>query len=56
MQLRKAVDAVVGPRDTVQVIVRMPKSLHDAMKARAEAEERSVAAAIRHALRLYLED
>ena len=48
------VDVAAG-KETVQVIVRMPQSLHDEFKARADAEERSVSAAIRHACRVYLE-
>lgn len=37
-----------------QVIVRMPADLHEAFKARADAEERSFAQAVRHAMRCYL--
>ncbi len=35
------------------VVVRMPADLHEAIKVKAAAEERSMAQAIRHALRLY---
>jgi hypothetical protein len=36
------------------VMIRMPSDLHDAIKAKAESEERSMAGTIRHALRLYV--
>ena len=39
-----------------QVIVRMPRWLHDAIKLQAEAEERSMATCIRRAVREYLRD
>lgn len=34
-------------------LVRLPPDLHEAIKAKAAAEERSMAQAIRHALRIY---
>lgn len=37
------------------VVVRMPADLHDAIRAKAAADERSMAQAMRHALRLYVE-
>jgi predicted HicB family RNase H-like nuclease len=37
------------------VVIRMPRSLHDAIKAKAAKEERSVAQAMRFALRQYAE-
>lgn len=40
----------------VAVVIRVPTELHAALKARAAAEERSMAATIRHALRCYLAD
>lgn len=40
---------------TQQVLVRMPADLHQALKAKAAADERSMAQAIRFAIRLYLE-
>lgn len=36
------------------VVVRMPRSLHEAVKAKAAREERSMAQAIRYALREYV--
>lgn len=38
-------------RGQVPVMIRMPPELHEAIKAKAAAEERSMAGAIRHALR-----
>ena len=35
------------------VVIRMPADLHQAIKAKAASEERSMAQAIRHALRIY---
>lgn len=35
------------------VVIRMPAELHQALKDKAAAEERSMAQTIRHALRLY---
>lgn len=37
------------------VVIRMPADLHDAVKRKAAAEERSMAQAIRYALREYAE-
>ncbi|MDP8975813.1 MAG: hypothetical protein M3N28_05490 [Actinomycetota bacterium] len=37
------------------VVVRMPPELHDAIKARAAADERTMAQAVRHAVRHYLD-
>jgi hypothetical protein len=37
------------------VMIRMPADLHAAIKAKAETEERSMAGAIRHALREYVD-
>lgn len=37
-----------------QFLVRMPADLHDALKQRAAADERSMAQAVRHAVRQYL--
>lgn len=39
-----------------QVLVRMPAELHAAVKERAAAEERSMAQAIRFAIRRYLDE
>jgi len=36
------------------VMVRMPPDLHEAIKAKAASEERSMAQTIRYALRLYV--
>ena len=36
------------------VVIRMPADLHEAIKAKAADEERSMAQAIRHALRTYI--
>ncbi len=38
------------------LLVRLPADLHEAVKRRAEDEERSMAQTIRHALRRYLEE
>lgn len=38
----------------VSVVVRMPADLHAALKDKAQREERTMAQAIRHALRLYV--
>ena len=35
------------------VVIRMPADLHEAVKNKAAAEERSMAQAIRHALKIY---
>lgn len=37
------------------VVIRMPAGLHDAVKKKAATEERSMASAIRYALRTYAE-
>lgn len=42
-----------GSRD---ILVRLPADLHAAIKAKATREERSMAQAIRHALRIYVGD
>lgn len=39
-----------------QVMVRMDPDMHQQIKARAAKEDRTMAQAIRHAVRLYLED
>jgi predicted HicB family RNase H-like nuclease len=39
--------------DVRPVVIRMPSELHQAVKAKAATEERSMAQAIRYALRLY---
>lgn len=41
--------------DIRPVVIRMPAELHEAVKAKAASEERSMAQAIRYALRQYLE-
>lgn len=38
-----------------QVIFRMPRADHAALKARAEAEDRTMSMVVRRALRRYLE-
>ena len=38
------------------VVVRMPADLHEAVKAKAAREERSMAQAIRHAIRIYVNE
>lgn len=40
---------------TVELVVRLPADLHQALKARAEQEDRSMAAVIRQALRRYVD-
>ena len=40
----------------VAVVVRMPTALRDAVKAKAATEERSMAQAIRYALRQYVDN
>ncbi len=44
-----------GPpkQDLRPTLIRLPPDLHDAIKAKAAAEERTMAQAIRHALRVY---
>lgn len=42
-------------KDFQPMYVRLPKDLHAAVKARAEADERTMAQTIRLALRIYLE-
>jgi plasmid stability protein len=37
-----------------ELLVRMPVALHAQLKDRAATEDRSMAATVRHALRLYL--
>lgn len=37
------------------VVIRMPRELHEAIKAKAAKEERSMAQAMRYALRQYAE-
>jgi plasmid stability protein len=39
----------------MQLSIKLPLSIHAAAKARAAVEDRSMAAVIREALRLYLE-
>ena len=39
--------------DVRPVVIRMPAELHQAVKEKAAAEERSMAQAIRYALRVY---
>lgn len=41
---------------TVQMIVRLPSSLHAAIKEKAAAEDRTMAAVIRRALKHAVED
>lgn len=43
------------PDHEVAIVVRMPASLRDALKARAEREDRSMAQTIRYALREYVQ-
>ena len=45
---------VENPQNDVAVIVRLPAELREALKARAAAEDRSVASLLRRAARLYL--
>ena len=59
---RVTVRSVPAPRNASHptsavkpVVIRMPVDLHDAIKRKAAAEERSMAQAIRHALRIYTE-
>ena len=42
------------PQNDVAVVVRLPAELRDALKAAAQAEERSVASLLRLAARQYL--
>lgn len=47
---------IAETRETFQpVLVRMPPELHQAIKQRAEDEERTMAQTIRRALKRYLE-
>lgn len=39
----------------VAVVIRMPKELHEAVKAKAAKDDRSAAAAMRQALRQYVD-
>lgn len=39
----------------VQLVVRVPVELHQAMKAQAVREERTLSQVVRRAIRLYLE-
>lgn len=41
--------------DQQQVLVRMPRDLHQQLKARAASDERTMAQTVRHAVRQYLE-
>lgn len=41
-------------RDTVQVLVRLTPDLHQELKARADEDDRTMAATIRRAIRQYL--
>jgi len=43
------------PKAEQPMYVRLPRELHDAVKARSEQEERSMAQTIRFALRYYLQ-
>lgn len=54
--MAKPVDLDYDPKATEirPVVVRMPVELHEAIKARAAQDERSVAQAIRFALRQYV--
>ena len=54
--MAKPVDLDYDPQTTEirPVVVRMPADLHDAVKAKATRDERSVAQAIRFALRQYV--
>lgn len=40
--------------DSQQVMVRMPPELHQAVKDRAELEDRTMSQTIRHAVKRYL--
>ena len=42
--------------DLRPVVIRMPTDLHQAVKQTAAAEERSMAQAIRYALRMYVQN
>lgn len=46
----------VSAKQGVPVVVRMPPDLHEAVKAKAASEERSMAQAIRWALRCYVQN
>lgn len=46
--------AETAEKDLQQVVVRMPSTLHAAIKERADQDERSMAQTIRHALKVYL--
>jgi plasmid stability protein len=52
----KPVDLDYDPEVTEirSVVVRMPADLHEALKSRASGDERSMAQAIRHAVRQYV--
>ncbi len=54
--MAKPVDLDYDPETTEihPVMVRMPAELHEAVKAKARTDERSVAQAIRFALRQYV--
>lgn len=43
-------------KDDVALVVRLPRDLRDALKARAAEEDRSVASVLRLAARTYLDD
>jgi plasmid stability protein len=44
-----------APANDVVIVVRLPQDLRDALKARAAAEDRSVASIMRLAARQYVE-
>lgn len=44
-----------SPQQPQAVVIRMPRELHEAIKAKAAREERSMAQAMRFALRQYAE-
>lgn len=44
-----------SPRNDVAIVVRLPQGLRDAVKVRAEQEDRSVASLLRRAARQYID-
>lgn len=48
-------DAGVKQKDMTPLLVRLPPHLHAELKEKAESEERSMAQAVRYAIKRYLD-
>ena len=54
MTTRKSTTRKPADKAEVSMIVRLPRELHDALRQRAQSDDRTMAATIRHAIRVYV--